>query len=263
MKIGVIPDSFRLPIREGIRKAAELGFDGIQPYTTRGDLGPRNLSRSGRDDLKGLVAGLGLTISAVVGDFGKGFGKPEIVDENVTLTKEVVDLAVDLGVSIVTTHIGTVPDDPGHVAWKTMAQALPDLGTYAAGKGIVLATETGPESAALLRKFLESVNNPGLKVNYDPANLVMLVADDPVKGVFTLRDYIVHTHAKDGVKLEKGYKELPLGQGGVDFPAYLKALKDIGYAGFFTIEREVGADPAADIVHARDFLRGLAQKLAL
>ncbi len=263
MKIGVIPDSFRLPIKDAIRKAAELGFDGIQPYTTRGDLGPRNLSKSGRDDLKRFVSDLGLTISAVVGDFGRGFTNPATVDETVALTKEVVDLAMDLGVAIVTTHIGVVPDDPDHTAWKTMAQVLPELGTYAADRGVVLATETGPEPAELLKRFLDSLSNPGLKANYDPANLVMVAGDDPVKGVFTLRDYIVHTHAKDGVKLEKGYKELPLGEGGVDFPAYLRAMKEIGYAGFFTIEREVGADPVKDIVHARDFLRKLAAEVGL
>jgi len=260
MKIGVIPDSFRLPIKEGIRKAAELGLDGIQPYTTKGELGPRNLSRTGRDDLKQFVANLGLVISAVVGDFGRGFGRPDTVDETVALTKEVIDLAVDLGVGIVTTHIGTVPEDPGHIAWKTMAQALPDLGTYAINRGVVLATETGPEPASLLKRFLDELGNPGLKVNYDPANLVMLVGDDPVQGVFTLANYIVHTHAKDGIKLDSGYREVPLGEGSVDFPAYLRAMKEVGYAGFFTIEREVGEDPVRDIIHARDFLRRVASQ---
>jgi len=261
MKIGVIPDSFRLPIREGIQKAAELGFDGIQPYTTKGDLSPRNLSRTGRDDLSRFVSRLGLVISALVGDFGKGFGNPSSVDETVALTKEVIDLAVDLRVGIVTTHIGVVPESPDHIAWKTMAQALPELGAYACDRGVVLATETGPEPASLLKKFLDAVNNPGLKVNYDPANLVMVAGDDPVKGVSVLGSYIVHTHAKDGVKLEKGYRETPLGEGKVDFPAYLRAMKGIGYEGFFTIEREVGADPVKDIVHGRDFLRKLAGEI--
>ena len=51
--------------------------------------------------------------------------------------------------------------------------------------------------------------------------------------------------------------DVPLGQGGVPFPAYLAALEDIGYRGYLTIEREVGSDPAGDILLAADFLRTL------
>ncbi|MCK9266544.1 sugar phosphate isomerase/epimerase [bacterium] len=269
MKIGVIPDCFRLPIKSGIKKAAELKIEGIQPYAVQGELDPKNLSQTGRDDLKNLVASLGLTISALVGDFGSpGFTDPKTIDWRVSRTKEVVDLAVDLGVNIVTTHIGTVPEDTSAPAWQIMSDSLPEVGTYAYNKGVVLATETGPETAILLKKLLDSIGNPGLKANYDPANLVMVVGDDPVKGVFTLADYIVHTHAKDGIKLpdengKRKYKEVPLGQGDVDFPAYLNALKEVGYTGFYTIEREVGEDPVADIILARDFLRKLEKDLSI
>ena len=107
----------------------------------------------------------------------------------------------------------------------------------------------------------------------------MVTKDDPVQAVYTLRDYIVHTHAKDGVNLkpcdpeqiyaemdhgawdsEPAFKELPLGQGAVDFPRYLKALEEIGYKGFLTIEREVGGNPAADIKLAADYLKDIIRK---
>jgi len=268
MKIGVIPDCFRIPIKEGIKKAAELKMDGIQPYATRGDLDPKNLSKTGREDLKNLVSRLGLTISALVGDFGHGFTNPQKLDWVVERTKEVIDLAVDLGVGVVTTHIGVVPEDENAKEWKAMVQSLPEVGTYAFNKGVVLATETGPEPAVLLKKLLDTIGNPGLKVNYDPANLVMVAGDDPVKGVYTLKDYIVHTHAKDGIKLpdkdgKKQWKEMPLGEGNVNFPEYLKAMKEIGYNGFFTIEREVGENPEADIIKARDFLRRLEKEIGI
>lgn len=269
MKIGVIPDSFRLPIRDAIRKAAQIAVEGIQPYTTTGDLSPSKLTRTGRQDFKQFVTGLGLEISALCGDFGGGFANPKTVDEQVAKEKTVIDLAAELKVRVVTTHIGVVPPEETALAWKTMDQSLRELGTYAADRGVVLATETGPEPAALLGRFLSSLNNPGLKVNYDPANLAMVQGDDPVKGVETLAAYIVHTHAKDGIKLagpdEKGrrFREVPLGEGAVNFPEYLKALKHSGFDGFLTIEREVGEDPAADIIRARDFLRGLLQTMAL
>jgi len=269
MKIGVIPDSFRLPIKEGIKKAADLGLDGIQPYATHGELDPKNMSKTGRDDFKNFVSSLGLVISALVGDFGgHGFADAETVEWRVERTKEVIDLAVDLGVNIVTTHIGVVPEDENDIAWKTMEQSLPEVGNYAYNKGVFLATETGPEPAELLKKLLDKIANPGLKVNYDPANLVMVAGVDPVKGVYTLKDFIVHTHAKDGIKLpdengEKRWEEVPLGQGGVDWPEYLKAMKEIGYNGFFTIEREVGENPEADITLARDFLKKMSKEVEI
>jgi len=104
----------------------------------------------------------------------------------------------------------------------------------------------------------------------------MVTGDDPVQAVYTLKDYIVHTHAKDGRKLldrdpeiiyglrtddsvveDQAFIELPLGKGDVDFPAWMRALEDIGYRGFLTIEREVGNDPTADIRTAADFLRNI------
>ncbi len=122
--------------------------------------------------------------------------------------------------------------------------------------------------------FIDSLGSRGVAVNLDPANLVMVTGDDPVEAVYNLKDYIVHTHAKDGVMLErtnpeyiyritpkpvelegvKFYREVPLGEGGVDFPAYLRALEDIGYKGFLTIEREAGDNPSADIGKAKTFL---------
>ena len=138
------------------------------------------------------------------------------------------------------------------------------------------AIETGPETSIVLKEFLDTLNSTGVAVNLDPANLRMVTGDDPVQAVYNLKKYIVHTHAKDGNKLADSnpeyvyrvvhpipeevrkvryYEEVPLGTGQVDFPAYLKALEDIGYRGFLTIEREVGGNPAADIQTAYEFLK--------
>ena len=109
---------------------------------------------------------------------------------------------------------------------------------------MTLCTETGPEAPARLLEFLRQAPDKGLGVNYDPANLVMCGPFDHIGGVGLLKDYIRHTHAKDGVCLGPGkWRELPLGEGGVVFPYYLAALKAAGYAGYLTIEREDGTGP--------------------
>ncbi len=282
MKISVVADCFKLNIVDSIKKAAELGLDGVQIYATTGEFSPR-LSRVERDAYKSLLAETGLTLSALCGDMGgHGF---EIEADNahkVSATKEIVDLAADFSCPVITTHIGVIPDDPDHPTYAVMFAALDTLGIYAKERGVTLAIETGPESAATLKSFIERTHG-GVGVNLDPANFVMVTGEDPVKAVYMLRDHIVHTHAKDGVMLKKTdpkiiydhfakggiealniadyFLETVLGEGGVDFPAYLAALRDIGFTGYLAIERETGADPAADISLAAKFLEKTLKNL--
>jgi sugar phosphate isomerase/epimerase len=257
MKIGVMLPNLKLPTKEALKKAAEMKMDGIQLWTTGGDLDPEKMGGTARDNLIHFVGSLGLEISALCGDLGHGFSDETDLEKRIKLTKKILDLSVDLRSPIMTTHIGVVPEDANAKEYKLMLQVLKDVGKYAAEIETCIAAETGPETAETLGKFLKELNSPGVKVNFDPANLVMCMGADPVRGVQVLKDYIVHTHAKDGIKLEKGWKEVPLGEGGVPWKEYIAALKGIGFEGFLAIEREVGDNPAADIEKARDFLRGV------
>ncbi len=262
-KIGVMIESFRLGVAEGIKKAKEIGADGFQIYVTSGEMYPDNMSKEKRADFKRFVASLGLQISALCADFDwiKGFMHKDHNAVNKPRVKKCVDLAVDLGVKILPMHTGRLPEggtDPLHQ--EALATTI-ELAKYAEDRGCILATETGPEAPESLLKFLKKVPSKGVGVNYDPANLVMCGPFDQIGGVSVLRDYIVHTHAKDGVHLGAGkHKELPLGEGGVVFPYWLAALDKIGYDGFLTIEREVGDNPVADIAKAMAFLRGFDGK---
>jgi sugar phosphate isomerase/epimerase len=271
--IGVMLESFRLPINEALNKAHDLGVQGIQVYTTRGELAPQNLNASQRKEFLQQVKDKGLVISALCGDLGHGFGNLEKNPELIEQSKRIVDLSLEWECGIVTTHIGVVPEDNNHPRYKIMQDACSELAQYADSVKARFAVETGPETSKVLKGFLDSLNSRGVSVNMDPANLVMVTGDDPVEAVYTLKDYIVHTHAKDGKRLyyrepEKVYgivyeesldsssfQELPLGEGDVDFKRYLQALEDIGYTGFLTIEREVGEDPEGDIRKAVEYLR--------
>ena len=274
--IGVILESFRVDRSTAIRKAAAIGANGIQMYSTSGENAPENLSAQARKDLLREVKDNGLVFSALCGDLGHGFGNAELNPQLIEKSKRIIDLAKELETDVVTTHIGVVPSDPNHPRYKIMQEACFTLAAYADSVDAHFAIETGPETSLVLKNFLDSLNSTGVAVNLDPANLRMVTGDDPVQAVYNLRRYIVHTHAKDGNKLRDGnpeyiygvthpipvevqntryFEEVPLGTGSVDFPAYLKALEDIGYKGFLTIEREAGEDPAADIKTAYDFLK--------
>ena len=274
--IGVILESFRLDRSASIKKAAEIGANGIQMYATQGENSPENLNAAARKELLKEVKDAGLCFSALCGDLGKGFGIAEINPELIEKSKRIVDLALDLDTKIITTHIGVVPSDKNHDRYKIMQEACYELAQYADSVGARFAVETGPETSLVLKEFLDSLGSTGVSVNLDPANLAMVTGDDPVQAVYNLQKYIVHTHAKDGNKLADGnpeyiyhvvhpvpesyngirfYEEVPLGTGSVDFPKYLAALEDIGYKGFLTIEREAGATPEKDIKIAYDFLK--------
>ena len=271
--IGAIVESFRMETHEAIKTAAQMGLNGLQMYCTKGEHAPENFSKEDRRELLKYTKDLGLRFSAICGDLGRGFGNPELNPELIEKSKRILDLALDFETDVVTTHIGVVPEDKNHPRYKIMQEACYELATYADSINAHFAIETGPERSEVLRDFLDSLGSTGVGVNLDPANLVMVTGDDPVRAVHNLKKYIVHTHAKDGVKLAdlspeyvygvlhpvpeefkgvKLFEEVPLGTGSVDFPKYLAALEEIGYRGFLTIEREVGANPVGDI--------GLAQK---
>jgi len=271
--IGVILESLRRPLSEALDTVSSLGAQGIQVYATNGELSPKNLSGDMRRDFPRMVRDRGLAISALCGDLGRGFGNRELNPQLIEDSKRIIDLALEWGTNIVTTHIGVVPADSAHPRYKIMQDACGELAEYADSIKAHFAVETGPETAQTLCGFLDSLHSRGVAVNLDPANLVMVTGDDPVRAVHTLKNYIVHTHAKDGRKLydkdpekiygiafdtevtDPAFIELPLGEGDVPFADYLNALREIGYEGYLTIEREVGDQPVRDIETAVRFLR--------
>jgi sugar phosphate isomerase/epimerase len=273
-KIGAFCESFRLPLRDGMRKAKELGIDGVQLT-----LAPAEHDARARRELKAFCKQLGIEISALChGIPGHGL---QIASENaakVKMIQDVAQLAADLDVTVMTTHIGVIPEDRRSDTYHTMVAACREIGEFSRRVGVTLAIETGPETAEVLKGFLDETGSAGVGVNMDPANLVMVTRDDPVKAVRTLGRTIVHTHAKDGINLQpcsaaevygafasggfaalekrmgRIFQEVPLGQGQVKWDAYLEALEDTGFKGFLTIEREIGADPVKDINDAVQFL---------
>lgn len=279
MKLGVISDCFKRSIEESIALAGKLGMDGIQIYAVSGEFSAETLLENDEkiEYYKGLLRENGLTVSALCGDLGgHGF---EIEADNATRvekTNRIVDLACKLDTKVVTTHIGVIPSDESSPKYAVMLDALRKCGEYAASRGVTLAIETGPETAPVLYEFVKKAGR-GVGVNLDPANFVMVTGQDPTEAVYLLRDFIVHTHLKDGKMLKKSdpveiynvfaeggieglnvadyFIETPVGEGDVDFKAYVGALRDIGFDGFLTIERETGADPSADIAKAAEYAR--------
>ena len=278
-------ESFRLGFKNGVEKAASLGIEGIQAYATGGELGVDDITDAKLKEALDIVKSNGLVFSAICGDFGHGFMNPEQNKIYVEKSKRVLDLAKKLECNIVTTHIGTVPAEENETK-EIMRKACRELAEYADSVGSAFAVETGPEPGKVLGEFLDSLGAGGVRVNFDPANLVMCVDDRPENALKYLGKYVVHTHAKDGIMLKKKieekinigeeakehqaladmgmkYLELPLGEGDVNFDVYLPALAATGFNGFLTFEREVGDNPEKDIALAVEFLKEKIKKFNL
>lgn len=288
MKIGVIAELLRKPLAEDIAYAAEIGVQGVQLYVRHGE-GEIDLSNCTDAELAELKADLdkhGIVISAICGDIGgAAFQLAHEWPARFAFLKNVLDTCEKLGVKVMTSHIGYIPDCPCDPVYPTMVKNVREIAEYAYTKGCTMAIETGPELADVLKTFIETVDSKGLGVNLDPANLRGVSCEDPVYAVKTLAPYIVHTHAKDSVNLHvgssakfyglrnpdgslrnisaraAGFKEVPLGTGFVPWDEYLAALKEIGYDGFLTIERECGEDPVGDIKMAVGFLKDKLAKM--
>lgn len=249
-KVGVMLGSLQKPtFEESVSFAYEIGADGFQMGFT--DEKPMDAERiaAGRAHIEKT----GIEVSAVCGDIGSWTDAERNV-KKLAVMENIMNFSRDIGTHVVTGHIGVIPGDKKDPVYAVMLRAMNAVGKLAKARGITYAIETGPENTEVLRMFLDDLDG-GVGVNYDPANLVMGGhSANGADGVARVAPYIVHTHAKDG---RPGGPEVPLGEGSVDFPAWLAELKKGGYRGFLTIERECGDDPAADCKNAMGFLRGV------
>ncbi len=278
-RIGVMVDSFTIGVLDGLDASKNVGAAAVQIYVGGRGAVTEVWTPEFRKDVSKKMADNGLCVAAMCGDMGgHGFAKREEHEWRIDETRRMFDLTRELGGDILTSHIGVIPEDASHPRRDSLLEALTKLGGYAKEAGCRIAIETGPEKPEVLRAFLDDVGCEAVGVNYDPANLKMVIGCDPVAGVGVLGDKIFHTHAKDGrmlqyigpetiygffaeggiedLRMSDYFLETPLGEGDVDFPGWLKALEDVGYKGFFTIEREVGANAYADIETAVKFLKG-------
>jgi L-ribulose-5-phosphate 3-epimerase len=171
------------------------------------------------------------------------------------------DFAVQIGTPDVITHVGFIPENPNEPEYRSLISALRYLVRYCQERGLHFLFETGQETPVTLLRTIEDIGLPNLGINLDPANLILYGKANPVDALDVFGRYVRGVHAKDGLYPTSGSelgKEVPLGEGKVNFPALVARLKSLGVPEALTIEREIsGEAQIRDILMAKNLLESL------
>ncbi|PFU02282.1 sugar phosphate isomerase/epimerase family protein [Bacillus thuringiensis] len=240
-KLGMFLNTKYIEVNEGIQKAREWDLEYIQLYAMNPTFNLANISKIQWNTLKENLSFNEIQVPSLAISFGENgiIGtEAECVIESF---KYITDKGLRLGANIVTAHIGKIPDDENSEYYDKMLRVCNEIGDLAFRFGGFFAIETGSEKAIVLKRFLETANSKGLAVNFDPANLISDVNENPLEGLLLLKDYIVQTHIKDCKEVKSNssskYIEVGVGNGEVDFDIFFKVLDEIGFDGYNMIER--------------------------
>lgn len=188
-----------------------------------------------------------------------GFGDPDLRAERLERLQWALERTQALGLQDLMLHAGFIPER-GAPGRKAFLETLTRVSELAGSRGVTVAFETGQETADLLRQTLDDLQCPNLKVNFDPANMLLYDKGDPLRAVEILAPDIRSVHVKDAVRTRvpgTWGEEVPLGKGQVNIKQFIKTLKQVGYRGPLCIEREVGNQEQriADILHGISYVR--------
>src|SRR5690348_15084626 len=175
--------------------------------------------------------------------------------------KKASEFAKECGIPAVQTHCGFIPENPNDPVYKETVAAMREVAEYCRKNGQNFRYETGQETPITLVRAIQDVGLDNQGVNFDLANLILYGKANPVDAIELLGPYVQGIHAKDGMfptnPKELG-KEVPIGEGKVDFPRIIERLKQLDYRGAVTIEREIsGPQQMADVRAAKSYLEKL------
>jgi L-ribulose-5-phosphate 3-epimerase len=172
-----------------------------------------------------------------------GFTAKPLRAERIARTKEVSEFARGLGISALSCHIGFIPTNPKETLYEELSDLTKLICDFCGSRDQDFVLETGQEPADVLLEFIHHVDRQNLKVNFDPANMIIYASGDPLAALDLLSPHVLSVHCKDahfplaGDNALLG-EECALGDGEVNFPAFLQQLKKMNYQGVLSIERE-------------------------
>jgi L-ribulose-5-phosphate 3-epimerase len=172
--------------------------------------------------------------------------------------KQTSDFAKLLGIPRVQTHCGFIPENPKNPLYDEVVLAIREVAKHCAANGQDFLMETGQETPTTMSRAILDVDQPNLGVGLDTANLILYGKANPVDAAGIIGPHVKSIHAKDGkwpTDPRKLGKEVLIGTGDVDFEKVFAILRNFGYAGAVTIERETqGPQQIADVKKEKIYL---------
>ena len=197
-----------------------------------------------------------------------GLVPPDLRAERKQEIREIADFAKVLGCDRIGIHIGFIPHETDSDDYRDLVATLAELADYLKAQGQAFHLETGQEKADGLLQFLQDVGRDNIFINFDPANMILYGSGEPIPALKKLGKYVRSCHSKDAKWSDKPGDtwgcEVPFGTGDVNAKAFLETLKEIGYEGPLTIEREIPAEPErqkAEISQAMDLIESLKKEV--
>ena len=220
---------------------------------------PKNETKSQPHSFRSQLGDMGVKCTAVFGGFeGESYADIPTVVRTVGLVPEatrhsrleemfqISDFANWLGCDTVALHLGFIPHDPSADGYSDIVEVTRQLCDHCDKHSQYLHLETGQETADGLLEFISQVERSNLKINFDPANMILYGTGEPIEALRKVGEHVRSIHCKDGKWSDKPGEtwgaEVALGEGDVGMEAYLRTLKEIGYDGPLTIEREIPQD---------------------
>lgn len=263
--IGVDVADLLLPIKDAFRKAAELKFHVVELPAVTGEAAPRNLSSSGRRHLARYVESLGLSVAAMAADMpALRLTDSSTIDERVARTCEIIDLAKDLKVRIVTASVGALTHPETGGPSPSVAAALRRIGEYADARGTVYAIRPSYDAGDRVVRVLDELRCPSIQIGLDPAAMVMSGVN-PLAAMERFADRIALLHARDATAglSDRPGRETRFGEGEVDFVGIMAVLEAAAYRGAYIVRRCDSPHPIPDLQAARDALTRALRSLKL
>ena len=256
-----------------LEKVKSIGVDNVQ----MGCPPDQYFTPDAQEKLKQAISTSGITITTVFCGFtGESYADIPTVKrtvgyvpadsraERIEKTKRISDFAKNLGVDQIAAHAGFIPENHTDPLYSEMVNTIQEIADYVIENGQIFSLETGQETAPALLSFLKDVDRDNVKVNFDPANMILYGSGEPIEALELLKDFIVSVHCKDGkwpTEENQLGVETPLGGGDVGMDKFVNKLKEIGYQGPLTIEREIsGGQQIRDLINAKELLEDLRER---
>lgn len=252
-------------IRGSFKKVAELGLQTCQVSCTAefmiDKLKPkeiRNASKEfGIEISSFFLVFEGQIYNRVEGISTVGFIPEKFRMKRFELAKRFSDMVSEIGTKSITSHVGYIPNDPKSPLYLEFVPVMKKFVEYCKRNGQIFCFETGQELPSTLKRTIIDIGDNAY-VNLDPANLILYGMAHPLDAVEIFGEYVKGLHAKDALwpNRDEGLGiEVPIGKGEVNFPLLLSKLKEKGFIGPVTIEREIsGEEQKKDILEAKKFL---------